>query len=535
MARQLTAFLDEMHFDPINQWVHAREYGETPIYDTELTAREASARLTGLKEAGAKQKNALLFFMYGQGLSGAELTDLFSNHPQLFTQMKAMHLITAEPLSPLVENPGPDQLRYRLNDLSLASQRLPNGETLYLFVDLPARLQSHPTGETGAQLSGTSYQLLHQLMRDYIHGKDYSGVAADFGAGTGIQALALLKMYPQIKTAISLEIDGRSMNLNRFNALLNGVADRVEVVDNADPKNFTMALGGRQLDLAVSNPPFNTVPHEYEGKITDFGYGGDYGIDITQLFLKQAVPVMKKNAEFIFYSFLAEDGKNHYYISKFLQDSFRGLSVYFYNLNPGEFRYVDRGPYAQALAKFMHQHGGENSDTAAMAKDIEEKLRERGVGRVSEKIVRIVPRGDNEAVTFTSPAALRIPSAKKDVTRIKDKRLIHLPHFGNISGGESSTRISKYKAPWDSDKFRGGIQEIMRQVDMPDHLGETEIRAHLSPPRGGVFIQSQQITGVKKLLTTLLDSKALEKCQKDPICAKLLKEFPPKKTPQNKP
>jgi methylase of polypeptide subunit release factors len=504
MAQDLSAFLDVTGFDGINRAVHGKDYGRQPIYDTELMASNLEKKLAGHPEFSEAQKKAFLFFMYGKALPEKDLRELFSGQAELFSEMKSSHLIVAETQG--------GQALYRLNDLSLTSQKLPNGETMYLFVDLPNRLRSLQNGpEPTAQISATSYFLLNRLMTDYRIGVKRSGVVADFGAGTGIQAIALLKMYPQIQEAISLEIDKPSMNLNRLNAMMNGVADRIQVVDNADPANLKTALAGRELDLAVSNPPFNIVPHEYESQFTHFGYGGDHGIDITKIFLNQALPVLKKNGEFIYYSYLAKDAKGQFFVTQFLKENFKGLNLHYDNLDSQGYRYFDRARYAKALADFMVKEKLSSSqDPSSLAKDIESKLKEDGVHELDEKIGRIAKRGDNGPVKEIQP----LDVLSKETEPLGGVYLSKITDFGQISGGERAQRI-------------GGIYE--RLLKVPEHRGGVYIEQHRVPNfgqiSGGEMIQRIDL-GLKKLdISDLLkkDPELKAICEKNPSCAKLLK------------
>ena len=83
-------------------------------------------------------------------------------------------------------------------------------------------------------------------------------------------------------------------------------------------------MRGRPLRLVVSNPPFNIVPHCVQAQFPSFGAGGEQGLDITRLFLWQALPHLEDNSEqpgeFLFYSQLAANERERF----FLEDSFSG-------------------------------------------------------------------------------------------------------------------------------------------------------------------------------------------------------------------
>ena len=509
MAEGLSAFLDTLDFDRVNRAAHGKDYAHEPIYDNELSVADLEKKLKGMPFTETS-KNAFLFFMYGKGLNENELKTVFSGREDLFAQMSASHLLVAETRG--------DEVVYRLNDLSLTSQKLPNKETVYLFAELPKRLRSIQGLDPTAQISSTSYYLLNRLMDDYKAGVKRSGVMADFGAGTGIQAIALLKMYPEIRQAISLEIDGPSMNLNRLNALMNGVADRVQVLDNMNPENLKNALNGRELDFAVSNPPFNIVPHEYEAQFTHFGYGGDHGIEITKIFLNQALPLLKKGGDFVYYSFLAK-GEKEYFVTRFLKDNFKGLTLGYDNIDPNNLRYFDLPLYGKAIAEFMIREGLVSGDAKTVGKDIEDKLRKAGVRSLEEKIGRIVKRGDNGPVReMESLKPLRIDW--EEIARRAEPRpggvfieMHTVPRFE--MGGERITRLLP------------GIRETIQE-----HKGGVYLERHMMGGESSRRLDRDLGVDFKKTLEALKkDPKFLERCQEMPACAELLKPKPSQPSP----
>jgi hypothetical protein len=115
---------------------------------------------------------------------------------------------------------------------------------------------------------------------------------------------------------IGLEIEPHSINLSRFNALLNGVSDRFLPVNNGktkpDLKDDALrdALKGEKLALVVTNPPFNLIPESLGSAFTKYGYGGPDGLSVTRLFMRQAMANLDlNNGEVIVYGQLGL-GKN---------------------------------------------------------------------------------------------------------------------------------------------------------------------------------------------------------------------------------
>ena len=346
VATHLQIFLDGLAFDQANQLLHADSYGITSIYDA--NPHDALARLqnSGLS---IRQQEAIAFFMYGKPLGLEQTQELFDGNLELLAELQGLGIIGSYHVN--------GQVIFRLNDLGLTSRHLPNGEISYLFFDLPQELRSSDAPVPTAQISSTSFILQTHLEDQYRAGTRYHGIAADFGAGTGIFAITLLQMHPGLEKAIALEIDPQAMNLNRFNAMINDVADRIVVVDNMDPNNFTQALAGRKLNLAVSNPPFNAIPKKYAAEFTDFGDGGPRGLDVTEIFLDQALPVLEKDAPFILYSVLVEGREGKIYATDALQGRSlpwkgRGLQV---GYTPLHFERLTMGAhdYANFLAYYL--------------------------------------------------------------------------------------------------------------------------------------------------------------------------------------
>lgn len=89
---------------------------------------------------------------------------------------------------------------------------------------------------------------------------------ADLGAGSGIIGLLLAKKYPKAEV-ILIELQKNLVRLAERNAVLNGLEDRVRVI-NTDVKtlDFSSEFEGfrasalpNSYDLVVSNPPFRKV------------------------------------------------------------------------------------------------------------------------------------------------------------------------------------------------------------------------------------------------------------------------------------
>lgn len=489
IAHDLRAFLDKINFDEANRTVHYEFYGIDTIYDAHTSSLEHMRRVIDLyQEKGGvfdlhqegrideRQALALRFFMYGDWLSGKEADTLFSSESLVLRNLSRVGAVEKKTKG--------YQTFYRLNNLSLVSHKLPNDEVMYLFVDLPQRYRQDVSAEPTAQISSTSYILLNRLQKGFQDGDKYSGVVADFGAGTGIQAIALLKLYPDIQEAIALDIDPHSMNLNRFNAMLNGVEDRIQVVDNSNPQNFTNALAGRQLDLAVSNPPFNTVPHEYSDLFTDFGDGGDHGIDITKLFFDQALPVLRppeggrRGGQFIFYSVLAESSPGDFFVSQHLADEgYRGVRLSYERLDLDRLDYSrDSGvtKYAEGFSGYIARTnpGGANLPTAS---DFEKKLREDGITGLRPMIGRLERVKGDDPIQLVNVVTTWMPLPKLDK---------YYQDPGNIGGIRHRTEVVEWNPKIDKE-LAAKLGDLSRRLKLPKKKwdgGGIYLRQHIYSP-----------------------------------------------------
>jgi hypothetical protein len=93
--------------------------------------------------------------------------------------------------------------------------------------------------------------------------------ALDLGTGCGVQALHLATHVEQVRAT---DVNERALWITRLNAALNGVADRVEVVEGS----LYEPVAGEQFDLVVTNPPFVISPATDERLVyRDSGLPGD--------------------------------------------------------------------------------------------------------------------------------------------------------------------------------------------------------------------------------------------------------------------
>ena len=95
----------------------------------------------------------------------------------------------------------------------------------------------------------------------------------EIGLGSGV--LTIGAIHAGAKRVTALEINPRAKNFAGFNFVLNGVADKVAIIDGQ--QDIWQPLQGMQFDYIMSNPPFEPTPPGI-----DYFYhsaAGPYGLD----------------------------------------------------------------------------------------------------------------------------------------------------------------------------------------------------------------------------------------------------------------
>ncbi len=384
LGSHVQQFLSNIQFDLAYQTFMGKDYAEHPVEDAGFYRSDSMTHLSAL------QQLALTFFVKSEYLSESEIIKLFNADLNLLNALIEKNMI--------VVNEIDGQTLYRLNDLTLLSKKLPNDQVMYLFADAPKQNVVCNTARRG-MVSETSYHLLNYLEHDYKNGKKYSGKGADMGSGMGIQNIALLMLYPQISTMYAAEIDEHAMNLNRLNALVNQVGDRVTVFDNMPDQALAKTLQGQLLDFVVSNPPFNAVPEKFSSYFTDFGDGGNLGLDITRLFFDQVLPLMKEDAPVILYSVLTMDAQNNYHAAALLGKDFPQANEVNFIAMSDSFK-MDIKNYAEVLTKYLQSHDyprqgrllhfGEVDST--LLAEVEVGLTQAGIAQL-QSVIWVVSKG----------------------------------------------------------------------------------------------------------------------------------------------
>ncbi len=324
LAGDLRRILEDLNFDGANQAMRRTlAPGDYELSPYPVQRRDLASALRALpanETFTARQKDAIDFFLLGDSVSPETLGRIFGDAAARIDDFRAAGLIASDADG-----------RLRLNDLTLSSKALPNGEIIYILADTPRAAASYRS-PIRVYVAEDSYILMDRLQA--LTG--VQGAVAETGSGSGIQLINVLKMFPGVSRAAGLEIDARARNVSRFNALLNGVGDRMAIY--ATPEALSDGLAGEKITLAFSNPPFIPIPEFAEVpraaaeavqdripvlvdpaggptarvNLRDMwiraGWGGTDGLTVTGLFLDILAPLMAPNGRIVIYSTFAGDG-----------------------------------------------------------------------------------------------------------------------------------------------------------------------------------------------------------------------------------
>ncbi len=98
------------------------------------------------------------------------------------------------------------------------------------------------------------------LLSDFVRGKK-SAKILDMGTGTGIIPI-LLEAKEKGSSFVGLEIQEESVSLARRSVLLNGLEDRIQIVQG-DIKEASKLLKHNVFDIVTCNPPYMTNQHGF--------------------------------------------------------------------------------------------------------------------------------------------------------------------------------------------------------------------------------------------------------------------------------
>ena len=180
------------------------------------------------------------------------------------------------------------------------------GTPIYHAHQLPKLLDAHRSTEgfcLPVVTDAIEYKGIDQvfpLQPEQIFFMDYLDVEAvrdshfmEIGLGSGV--LSIFCLLQGAQRGVGLDINPRAKLFTGFNALLNGVEDRLEIRDGNVSAIFS-PVAGEQFDLIISNPPFEPTPPGMDYYLNSSA--GIYGLNFVEALLKDAGRHLKQNSLF---------------------------------------------------------------------------------------------------------------------------------------------------------------------------------------------------------------------------------------------
>lgn len=387
LAQTLREILEEVDFDRLNcelqHELFGGDYARAPYpvsesevdYSTIRGGLELCVRGLGPKMT-VRQKYGFEFLMFSESLRRDELETLFGEerHHRIDDFLNADLFIETE-----------DQ-RIQMNGLSLLSKRLGRenkGKVIYILADSLSHYHPEQNRLQRVYVGLDSYELMNKLPDlDWL-----SGTGIDMGSGSGIQLIAALKLFPDLRKMVGFEKDRRAINVSKFNAHLNGVGDKVVFVENENELAAALEPNGNQADFALTNPPFMPVPEFIEVDLDDAqtlseakalcilgekslprislknmwpmsGWGGADGVSVLEPMLEILFPIIKPSGKIIVYAEFAGNATGPTKIVEFIE----GQREWEYRWEPLKPSLYHFGKTWNAVASFLSGIHGKRCD-----------------------------------------------------------------------------------------------------------------------------------------------------------------------------
>ncbi len=313
-ANKLRAVLDQVRFDDLNNKMRW-SYSCQPT--AALNCSQIRNDLAKLRPEFISRKDETLIrlFILGESVFREDFAELFQDKTDYLLRDGVKFGLFKEERS---------SGKISTMDLLLCSRQLLSGEVIYLFCDKPDEMVETANYRQRVYLGIDSYYLNSRI--DSLDPQ--TGVAVEFGSGSGIQLITLLKNNPGVDLAIGIEIDARARSVSSFNCALNGVSQRVTFLPELS--DLGSVLGNRGISLAFSNPPFLPCPDhlipEYSGPalqlggVSRIGLGGIDGLKYTKQFIFEIEKYLSPEARVIIYSQFAGRDRQPPLLLEYLKD-----------------------------------------------------------------------------------------------------------------------------------------------------------------------------------------------------------------------
>lgn len=292
-ARNLAIKLGELDYDYMNYLINGDyQYSPHPFGSRQVIDKEI-ALLTRVDQGGApdfSDINMINFFLLGKEIQREDLAGLIGEH--LLSEGLELGLIKLH-----------DGDLVSLGGMFLFSKDLGN-EFSYFLADWGG--SEYASGKERVYASVESY-ILNYRLQEY---SNLEGIVIEGGSGSGVQVITLLKKNEGLERGLALEASSRARNVSYFNAVLNGVEDRLEIYD--DVVELISNMDEHNVSLAFTNPPFVASPQfarmpevgtlDISGNFPLATYGGLDGLRTTGHFSKCLMPLLNNKGEMLIFS-----------------------------------------------------------------------------------------------------------------------------------------------------------------------------------------------------------------------------------------
>ncbi|MDI1475036.1 50S ribosomal protein L11 methyltransferase [Polyangium sp. y55x31] len=231
----------------------------------------------------------------------------------------------------------------RIDDLHVVTDRL----------DYPAIDQVFP-------LFAEQQFFLDELARDRIRGAE----VLEIGLGSGVLSIGAARAGARRVTA--LEINPRAKIFAGFNAMMNGVADRIAIVDG-DERLF-LPVAGRRFDYVMSNPPFEPTPPGMQ--YFHHSAAGPYGLDFLEKLFVGLDAHLTDGGHAQIVTAAPGDAKTPTFLLDLVQKHLRGSTR------------IVQNPFTMTFDVIMDRLAGKNMGTVEQVDGLREMARRDGATHV---------------------------------------------------------------------------------------------------------------------------------------------------------